>query len=102
MSPCDGTLTNPDAEAYDMGETAKYINLYLENDMSFCYFRFYSPHFTISTYTETAMFVPHIDLSKGLWTVDDLTTCGKWFYDLCTADGVIHKADFDAERVKPD
>ncbi len=102
MSPCDGTLNNPDAQIYDIGEAAKYWNLYLENDMSFCYFRFYSPHFTASTYTETAMFVPRIDLSKGMWTVDDLTVCGRWFYDLCTADGFIQRADFDAERVKPD
>ncbi len=97
MSPIKANLTNGrDETVFDLKETAKFVNFYLENDLGFCYFRYNYPN-QGTTLSQWIMFRPGIDASVS-WTRDDLTDCGQWYYDILTSDGVIKPADFTAPR----
>ena len=97
MSPIKANLTNDrDETVFDLSETAKFVNFYLENDLGFCYFRYNYPN-QGATLSQWIMFRPGVDASVS-WTRDDLTDCGQWYYDILTSDGVIKPADFTAPR----
>ena len=97
MSPIKANLTDGrDETLFDLSETAKFVNFYLENDLGFCYFR-YNYSSATAPLSQWILFLPGIEPSNA-WDREDLTTCGKWFYDLLTSDGVIKAADFSAPR----
>ena len=97
MSPMDATFDNRDNIAYDMDQMAMFIRTYQEWDMSFFFFRYGS---TSGDYTEWLMLKPNIDPDAYAWTRDDLTECGKWYYDLVTGDGVFMSGvDYDSPRI---
>ncbi len=104
FSPMDGTFDNPDKLTYDMQESAKYLRQFREYNYNFFYFRYTSMQYnndSIANYKETMMFVPNVNLITKNWTRDDLTVCGKWFYDYMTGDGVFAPADFTTTQKKP-
>ena len=97
MSPIKANLTDGrDETLFDLSETAKFVNFYLENDLGFCYFR-YNYSSATAPLSQWILFLPGIEPSNA-WDREDLTTCGKWFYDLLTSDGVIKAADYSAPR----
>jgi len=98
MSPMDGTFDGPDKLSFDMQEAAKFQRMYMEWDISFFYFRYASN--SNDDYHENLMFIPNLNLSTRRWTRDDLTECGKWYYDWVTGDGVYHNVDFNTTRIK--
>lgn len=98
MSPMDGTFDAPDKLTYDMEEAEKFLRMYREWDMSLFYFRYAASE---DGYNENLMFPPTVDLTRHDWTRDDLTACGKWFYDLVTGDGMIaNTPDYTRARKK--
>ena len=100
MSPMDGTFDSPDTLSFDMEEAAKFMRMYQEWDMSFCYFRYHSAGSKTAAYNENHMFQPGFNLTLRSWTRDDLTECGKWYYDLITGDGVFLRADYGTIQKK--
>ena len=97
MSPIKANLTNgKDETKYDLGEMAKFLNFYLENDLGFCYFR-YNFSSDSAPLSQWIMFRPGVSPQYS-WDRDDLTDCGQWFYDVLTSDGVIRAADFSVPR----
>lgn len=97
MSPIKANLTeNRDETVFDLSETAKFVNFYLENDLGFCYFRYNFPN-QGAALSQWIMFKPGVDALVE-WTRDDLTDCGQWYYDILTSDGVIKPTDFEAPR----
>ncbi|MBE6634183.1 MAG: hypothetical protein E7620_07590 [Ruminococcaceae bacterium] len=98
MSPMDGTFDSPDTLSFDMEEAAKYMRMYQEWDMSFCYFRYHS--YSSGPYNENHMFRPNLNLTIRQWTRDDLTECGKWYYDLVTGDGIFVRPDYNTIQKK--
>ena len=97
MSPMDATFDVRNELAYDMEQAAKYVRLYQEWDVSFFYFRYASPN---GSYNEWMMLKPYIKVTIRDWTREDLTECGKWYYDFVTGNGIFTKVDFKANRVK--
>ena len=97
MSPIKANLSeNRDETVYDLAESAKFLNYYLENDLGFCYFR-YNSSSASSPLSQWILFKPGV-LPTDAWDRDDLTECGKCFYDIMTSDGIIKAADFNAPR----
>ena len=87
MSPMDAAFALRDPLGYDMEQMELYMRLYLEYDLGFFYFRCSSP----KSYSEWYMFRPGYTLTIRNWTRDDLSECGKWYYDWVTGDGVFNK-----------
>lgn len=95
MSPMDAAFALRDPLGYDMVQMELYQRLFLEYDIGFFYFRYSSP----SSYSEWYMFRPHLTLSVRNWTRNDLSECGKWYYDWLTGDGVFNRdLDYSAPR----
>ena len=81
----------------DIEETNKFLNVMLENDVSFMFFRYVSG-FASDTTSSQEMFKPGYNdaIAEGVWTVDMFNTAGKWFYDnALNSTGFIKAADFD-------
>ena len=101
FSPMDGTFDSPDTLSYDMEEAAKYLRLFQEWDVSFFYFRYESPVSTNQDYYhENSMFAANLNLTIRQWTVDDMTGCGRWYYEILTGDGMFTDVDYDTARKK--
>lgn len=100
FSPMDGTFRNADPLSFDMQETDKYLREFREYDIGYCYFRCASSSSSTASYNENLMFRPFIDLSVYNWTVDDMTECGKWYYNLLTGDGVMKAPDYSTVPMK--
>lgn len=100
FSPMDGTFGTADPLSFDMRETAKYLRVFREWDIGYCYFRFASSLSSTAVYHENLMFRPFIDLALYNWTEADLTECGKWYYRLVTGDGVLEVPDYTTEPLK--
>ena len=100
FSPMDGTFATADALSFDMRESAKYLRMFREWDVGYCYFKAISNTKNDATYHENQMFRPHLDLSACDWSERDLTECGKWFYRIITGDGVLSLPDYTAEPQK--
>lgn len=82
---------------WDIRETDKFLNVMLENDVSFMFFRYMSGESSATTTTAHEMFATGytVALSSGIWTPDMLNVAGKWFYDnALNATGFIKVADF--------
>ena len=96
MSPMDATFDIRDTLGYDMEQMAMFVRLFQELDISFFYFRYGHT----SSYNEWLMLKPNVSPELGMWNRDDLTECGKWYYDLITGDGVfITDVDYNSTRV---
>ena len=98
MSPMDPTFDHRDTLGYDMQQMALYVRLYQEWDVSYFYFRYGS---IATAYNEWFMFRPNVDPNVRNWGRDDLSECGKWYYDLVTGNGVfITGLDYSAKQIK--
>lgn len=84
--------------SWDLKESDKFLNVMLENDVSYMYFRYYTSVFdNETTTTAQEMFIPGCQnaLESGTWTVDMMNVTGKWFYDnALNSTGFIKAADF--------
>ncbi len=100
FSPMDGTFGTADPLSFDMQETAKYLRLFREWDIGYCYFRFASAISSDAVYHENLMFRPYIDLALYDWTEADMTECGKWYYHIITGDGVLTAPDYTTTPMK--
>jgi len=90
------TAQSTGANIYSTGEAAKYLNVFLENDVSFLFFRYISAFDTSETSSQH-MFVKgnNKSLNDGSWTWSQLTECGKWIVLYAFhSDGFIKVADF--------
>ena len=84
-------------KTWDIEEANKFLNVMLENDVSYMFFRYMSDWGTSTTTSAHEMFLPgYVDvLSKGTWTMDMMGATGKWFYDSALdSTGFIKAADF--------
>ena len=100
FSPMDGTFGTADPLSFDMRETEKYLRLFREYDIGYCYFRYASASSSGAAYHENLMFRPFIDLSVYNWTEADLTACGRWYYRLLSGDGVLTPPDYGTVPLK--
>ena len=100
FSPMDGTFGTADPLSFDMRETAKYLRVFREWDVGYCYFRFASSSAANAVYHENLMFRPFIDLALFKWSESDLTECGKWYYRLVTGGGVLEVPEYTTEPLK--
>ena len=83
--------------SWDIKESDKFLNVMLENDVSYMFFRYTSGYASETATSAQEMFIPgNIEaLSKGTWTVDMMNVTGKWFYDnALNSTGFIKVADF--------
>ena len=104
MSPMNAkfaTSTTRDPIGYDMEHMALFLRQFQELDISFFYFRYGHS----DSYNEWLMFKPNVSAELGMWDRDDLTECGKWYYDLITGDGVFitdvdYTVDYNAKRIR--
>lgn len=96
MSPMAAALDENDTLGFDFNQMNKYMRLFQEYDISYCYFKYY----TVSSYTEWCMLKPGVNPTTEVWTREDLTNCGQWYYDLITGNGVFVEVDYDAKTVK--
>ena len=84
-------------DTWDIGEGDKFLNVMLENDVSYMFFRYMSNWDTANTTSSQEMFIPgyNDDLNNGTWTVDIMNVSGRWFYDnAMNSTGFIKAADF--------
>ena len=94
FSPAVATMSSSSL-TIDEEEANKFLNVILENDMSYMLFRYMSGSDTKDS--AQYMFQPnHTDsLNNGTWTYDMLQNSGKWFYDnALNSDGFIKNAEF--------
>ena len=94
FSPAVATMSSSSL-TIDEAEANKFLNVILENDMSFMLFRYMSGSDTKDS--AQYMFKPNYtdDLNNGTWTYDMLQNSGKWFYDnALDSNGFIKAADF--------
>ncbi len=87
MSPMNAkfaTASTRDPIGYDMEHMALFLRQFQELDISFFYFRYGHS----DSYNEWLMFKPNVAPEIGMWDRDDLTECGKWYYDIIKGDGV--------------
>ena len=80
----------------DTKEADKYLNLALEYDMSYMFFRYISFFASQETSSQHMFEKGHKnELANGSWTYEMLTDSGKWFYDNALhTDGFIRHADY--------
>ena len=104
MSPMNAkfaTAATRDPIGYDMEHMALFLRQFQELDISFFYFRYGHS----DSYNEWLMFKPNVSAELGMWDRDDLTECGKWYYDIITGDGVFitdvdYSIDYNAKRIR--
>ena len=93
---CNKEAQSTGGSEYSIFEAKKYLNVFLENDVSYLLFRYTSTFDTYETSSQH-MFLKgnNASLNDGSWTWSQLTDCGKWFvlYTL-RSDGYIAVADF--------
>ena len=102
MSPMNAkfaTASTRDPIGYDMEHMALFLRQFQELDISFFYFRYGHS----DSYNEWLMFKPNTSPELGMWDRDDLTECGKWYYDIINGDGVFitdvdYTVDYEANR----
>ena len=93
FSPADATMSDTTSNV-DLKEADKFLNLFLENDMSYVFFRYISKDISCGQY----MFRENVTefLNDGSWTTDMLSESGQWFYNgAMNSDGFIKNANFD-------
>lgn len=80
----------------DFDEADKYLNVILENDVSYTLFRGISGLDHQKTSSQHMFIQGNVDsVNNGVWTYDMLSDSGKWFYDkTLNSDGFIEKAKF--------
>ena len=80
----------------DFDEADKYLNVILENDVSYMLFRGISASSAGKTSSQHMFQKGNVDaVNNGTWTSDMLSDSGKWFYNKAlNSDGFIEKAKF--------
>ena len=104
MSPMNAkfaTASTRDPIGYDMAHMALFLRQFQELDISFFYFRYGHT----DRYNEWLMFKPNVSPEIGMWDRDDLTECGKWYYDIINGDGVFitdvdYSVDYESIRIQ--
>ena len=104
MSPMNAkfaTASTRDPIGYDMEHMALFLRQFEELDISFFFFRYGHS----DSYNEWLMFKPNVSPEIGMWDRDDLTECGKWYYDIIKGDGVFitdvdYTADYESSRTQ--
>ena len=101
MSPMDASLDRAYPIGYDFESTDKYIRMFQEYDINYFYFKY----LTVSKssdkdndYDDWFFFKPGVDPRKKQWTRDDLTECGKWYYDIVTGDAMFVTPDYSVRN----
>jgi endoglucanase len=81
----------------DTKEADKYLNLALEYDMSYMFFRYISFFASQETSSQHMFEKGHKnEMANGSWTYEMLTDSGKWFYDNALhTDGFTKHADYN-------
>ena len=104
MSPMDAKLDREYPIGYDFESMDKYMRMFQEYDIGFCYFKY----LTVDSVSESKgdydndydnwfFFKPGIDPRKRVWSREDLTICGKWYYDILTGDAMfVRDVDYNA------
>ena len=98
FSPSIATKTaqSTGTNTYSLGEAAKYLNVFLENDVSYMFFR-YTSNFSSGETSSQHLFEKgnNAYLDNGTWKWEHLSDCGKWIklyaFD---NDGFIKVTDF--------
>ncbi|MBQ3639201.1 MAG: cellulase family glycosylhydrolase [Clostridia bacterium] len=96
FSPMASAFDYRDYLGYDMEQMKLYVRLFQEYDVNFFYFRYGSIK---SEYSEWFMFKPNAFSLR--WTRNDLSDCGKWYFDLITGNGAfVTELDYNAVRTQ--
>ena len=100
MSPMDAKLDRAYPIGYDLDSTDKYIRMFQEYDVGYFYFKYLTvandTKDNDNDYDAWFFFKPGVDPRKKTWTRNDLTECGKWYYDIVTGDAMFANPDYDA------
>ena len=80
----------------DINEANKYLNVMLENDISYMLFRGISANDNSETSSQHMFIKGNVNaVNGGTWTYEMLSSSGKWFYDSAlNSNGFIKKANF--------